>query len=43
VFGDARRAVLAASSRAVLAAGPDVADLRAAARRAAADAAGALR
>jgi len=43
VFGDARRAVLAASSRAVLAAGPDVESLRAAARRAAADAAGALR
>ncbi|RYV52913.1 orotidine-5'-phosphate decarboxylase [Pengzhenrongella frigida] len=43
VFGSARRAVLASSSRAVLAAGPDVANLRAAARRAADDASAALR
>jgi len=43
VFGEARRWVLASTSRAVLAAGPDPADLRAAALRAAADAATALR
>ncbi|NMR20180.1 orotidine-5'-phosphate decarboxylase [Cellulomonas fimi] len=43
VFGRARRAVLAASSRGVLAAGPDVADLRAAAARAAGEATAALR
>ena len=42
VFGDARRAVLAASSRAVLAAGPDPAALRDAARAAADAAAEAL-
>lgn len=42
VFGHARRAVLASSSRSVLAAGPDVARLRAAARRAADDARAAL-
>lgn len=42
VFGGARRQVLASSSRGVLAAGPDVARLRAAARRAADDAAAAL-
>lgn len=43
VFGDARRQVLASSSRGVLAAGPDVAALRAAAQEVAADAARALR
>ncbi|QCB93626.1 orotidine-5'-phosphate decarboxylase [Cellulomonas shaoxiangyii] len=43
VFGGARRQVLASSSRGVLAAGPDVAGLRAAARRAADEAAAALR
>ena len=43
VFGDARPNVLAASSRAVLAAGPGVAALRDAARRAADDVAAALR
>lgn len=43
VFGDARHQVLASSSRGVLAAGPDVAALRAAARTAADDAAAALR
>ncbi len=43
VFGAARGAVLASSSRGVLAAGPDVGALRAAAERAAADAASALR
>ncbi len=43
VFGDARRAVLAASSRSVLAAGPDVGQLRAAARAAADVATAALR
>ncbi len=43
VFGGARRQVLASSSRGVLAAGPDVASLRAAARRAADEAAAALR
>jgi len=43
VFGAARRAVLASSSRGVLAAGPDRASLLAAARRAAGDAATALR
>lgn len=43
VFGDARRAVLASSSRGVLRAGPDVASLRAAALEAAGDAARALR
>jgi orotidine-5'-phosphate decarboxylase len=42
VFGDARRAVLAASSREVLAAGPSVASLREAARRTAATCAEAL-
>jgi orotidine-5'-phosphate decarboxylase len=42
VFGDARRAVLAASSREVLAAGPSVAGLREAARRTAATCAEAL-
>ncbi len=42
VFGAARRQVLASSSRGVLAAGPDVAALRAAARRAADEAATAL-
>jgi orotidine-5'-phosphate decarboxylase len=42
VFGDARDAVLASSSRAVLGAGPDPGSLRAAAARAAADAAAAL-
>lgn len=42
VFGTARRQVLASSSRGVLAAGPDVAALRAAARRAADEAAAAL-
>ncbi|WP_143755973.1 orotidine-5'-phosphate decarboxylase [Sanguibacter keddieii] len=42
VFGDARSQVLASSSRGVLAAGPDVAALRAAARQAAADARSAL-
>jgi len=43
VFGPARRAVLASSSRGVLAAGPDVAGLRSAARRAADVASSALR
>ena len=43
VFGSARSAVLASSSRAILAAGPDVVLLRAAARRAAAEAVLALR
>jgi orotidine-5'-phosphate decarboxylase len=43
VFGTARRAVLASSSRAVLAAGPDPAALRAAALRAADEARDALR
>jgi orotidine-5'-phosphate decarboxylase len=43
VFGSARRTVLASTSRAVLAAGPDVAALRTAALRAAADATTALR
>ncbi len=43
VFGPARRSVLAASSRAVLAAGPDRAALRAAALAAAAETAAALR
>ncbi|WP_129339658.1 orotidine-5'-phosphate decarboxylase [Cellulomonas endophytica] len=43
VFGDARRHVLASSSRGVLAAGPDVPALRAAARRAADEAGAALR
>ena len=43
VFGAARGAVLASSSRGVLAAGPDRASLLAAARRAAGDAATALR
>jgi len=43
VFGGARHAVLASASRSILAAGPDVAHLRAAARRAADDAAAALR
>lgn len=43
VFGAARRAVLASTSRAVLAAGPDPSALRAAAARAVAEAAGALR
>ena len=42
VFGDARHAVLAASARAVLAAGPDVAAVRAAAERARDEAAVAL-
>lgn len=42
VFADARRSVLASSSRGVLRAGPDVAALRAAASRAAADVAHAL-
>ena len=42
VFGDARGAVLAASSRGVLIAGPDEAALRAAAERARDDAATAL-
>ena len=42
VFGAARRQVLASSSRGVLAAGPDVAALRAAARRASDEAAAAL-
>lgn len=42
VFGDARRAVLASTSRAVLAAGPDVASLRAAAQAAVDSAAPAL-
>ncbi|QHT58272.1 orotidine-5'-phosphate decarboxylase [Cellulomonas sp. H30R-01] len=42
VFGAARRQVLASSSRGVLTAGPDVARLRAAARRAADEAAAAL-
>jgi orotidine-5'-phosphate decarboxylase len=42
VFGDARGAVLASSSRGVLAAGPQIHALRAAALRAAADAASAL-
>lgn len=42
VFGAARRQVLASSSRGVLAAGPDVERLRAAARRAADEAAAAL-
>ncbi|GEK19992.1 orotidine-5'-phosphate decarboxylase [Cellulomonas xylanilytica] len=42
VFGAARRQVLASSSRGVLAAGPDVASLRAAARRASDEAAAAL-
>ncbi|GEA88784.1 orotidine-5'-phosphate decarboxylase [Cellulomonas cellasea] len=43
VFGTARHAVLASSSRAVLAAGPDRASLLAAAQNAAREAAGALR
>ncbi len=43
VFGPARRAVLASSSRGVLAAGPDAVAVRAAARRAADEAARALR
>lgn len=43
VFGAARRSVLASTSRAVLAAGPDVRALRAAADAATADAAAALR
>lgn len=43
VFGDARRAVLASSSRGVLSAGPRVDMLREAARRASGDAAAALR
>lgn len=43
VFGEARRAVLASTSRAVLAAGPDGGAIRAAAQRATAEAAGALR
>ncbi|RMI13111.1 orotidine-5'-phosphate decarboxylase [Cellulomonas triticagri] len=43
VFGDARRAVLASSSRGVLGAGPDVGALRDAARRAADEAGAALR
>lgn len=43
VFGDARRQVLASSSRAVLAAGPDVDGLRRAAAAAAQEAAAALR
>ncbi|WP_255461510.1 orotidine-5'-phosphate decarboxylase [Isoptericola sp. BMS4] len=43
VFGDARRRVLASSSRGVLGAGPDADALRAAARAAAREAAGALR
>lgn len=43
VFGDARGAVLASSSRGVLAAGPDPAALRAAAERARDEAAAALR
>ena len=43
VFGSARRAVLASSSRAILAAGPGIEALRAAARGAAADATIALR
>lgn len=43
VFGSARHAVLASSSRAVLAAGPDRASLLAAARNAAHEAAGVLR
>ncbi|WP_456788487.1 orotidine-5'-phosphate decarboxylase [Cellulomonas sp. P5_C5] len=42
VFGSARRQVLASSSRGVLAAGPDVGSLRAAARRASDEAAAAL-
>jgi orotidine-5'-phosphate decarboxylase len=42
VFGDARSQVLASSSRGVLAAGPDVAALRAAAKTAADEARGAL-
>lgn len=43
VFGDARGAVLASSSRGVLAAGPEVVALREAARRASGEAAAALR
>ncbi len=43
VFGTARRSVLASSSRAVLAAGPGVSELRAAARKAADEASRALR
>ena len=43
VFGRARRQVLASSSRGVLAAGPDTAALRSAARRAADEASAALR
>lgn len=43
VFGGARRAVLASASRSILAAGPDVAHLRTAARRAADEASQALR
>ena len=43
VFGAARRAVIASSSRSILAAGPDLASLRAATRAAADDAAAALR
>ena len=43
VFGSARSAVLASSSRAILAAGPGIEALRAAARAAAADATFALR
>lgn len=43
VFGEARRAVLASTSRAVLGAGPDPQALRVAAQRATAAAAGALR
>ncbi|NMF29401.1 orotidine 5'-phosphate decarboxylase, partial [Cellulosimicrobium aquatile] len=43
VFGDARRQVLASSSRGVLRAGPDVDALRAAARAATDEAAQALR
>jgi len=42
VFGDARSQVLASSSRGVLAAGPDVAALRTAAKTAADEARGAL-
>ena len=42
-FGDARRQVLASSSRGVLAAGPDVEGLRSAAASAVADARAALR
>ena len=43
VFGDARRQVLASSSRGVLAAGPEVGALRTAALEASSQAAAALR